>query len=121
MRCRWEIIVRTFSPARNFDGLGFLAGWGESVEQSGEYRIAAARDVVWRGLNDADVLAKCIDGCQSMEKLSDTQFDTSVKAKIGPVSTNAVKKLSAIFRATPSMRRDQAWAMADVELSSSRF
>ncbi len=56
------------------------------MEQSGEYRIAATRDVVWQGLNDADVLAKCIDGCQSMTKTTETQFDATVKAKIGPVS-----------------------------------
>ncbi|MCZ6641146.1 MAG: carbon monoxide dehydrogenase subunit G [Gammaproteobacteria bacterium] len=56
------------------------------MEQSGEYRINAGRDVVWQSLNDADVLAKCIDGCQSMTRVSDTQFDTTVKAKIGPVS-----------------------------------
>ena len=56
------------------------------MEQSGEYRINAALDVVWRGLNDVDVLARCIDGCQSMVKQSDERFDASVKAKIGPVS-----------------------------------
>lgn len=56
------------------------------MEQSGEYRIDAALDVVWRGLNDADLLARCIDGCQSMVRVSDEQFDASVKARIGPVS-----------------------------------
>ena len=56
------------------------------MEQSGEYHIAATRDLVWRGLNDADVLAKCIDGCQSMTKVSSEQFDTTVKVKIGPLS-----------------------------------
>lgn len=56
------------------------------MEQSGEYRIDAALDVVWHGLNDADLLARCIDGCQSMVKVSDEQFDASVKARIGPVS-----------------------------------
>jgi carbon monoxide dehydrogenase subunit G len=56
------------------------------VEQSGEYRIAAARATVWQGLNDPDVLARCIDGCQSMTKTSNEQFDAVVKVKIGPVS-----------------------------------
>ncbi len=66
--------------------MGILALLGETVEQSGEYQIAATRDLVWRGLNDADVLAKCIDGCQSMTKVSNEQFDTTVKVKIGPMS-----------------------------------
>jgi len=42
--------------------------------------------MVWRGLNDPEVLARCIDGCLSMEKTSPEQFDAVVKARIGPVS-----------------------------------
>ncbi len=56
------------------------------MEQTGEYRIQAGLDEVWAGLNDPEVLARCIDGCQTMEKVSDERFDASVKAKIGPVS-----------------------------------
>jgi len=61
-------------------------GTASKVEQTGEYRIAAARSVVWRGLNDPEMLARCIDGCLSMEKTSPEQFDAVVKARIGPVS-----------------------------------
>jgi len=56
------------------------------VEQAGEYRVQAGLEEVWSGLNDPDVLARCIDGCQAMEKVADDRFDTSVKARIGPVS-----------------------------------
>ena len=56
------------------------------MEQAGEYRIEAGLDEVWAGLNDPEILARCIDGCQSMEKVSDERFDTSVKARVGPVS-----------------------------------
>jgi len=56
------------------------------VQQTGEYRIAAARDTVWRALNDPQILARCIDGCQSMTKVADDAFTTSIKAKVGPVS-----------------------------------
>lgn len=56
------------------------------MEQTGEYRIQAGLQTVWEGLNDPDVLARCIAGCQSMEKLGDDRFQTSVKAKVGPVS-----------------------------------
>jgi carbon monoxide dehydrogenase subunit G len=55
------------------------------VEQTGEYRIAASRDAVWAALNDPTVLARCIDGCQSMEKTAPDQFDATVKAQVGPV------------------------------------
>jgi len=56
------------------------------VEQTGEYRIAAGLETVWRGLNDPEILSRCIDGCQSMEQAGDNEFVASVKAKIGPVS-----------------------------------
>ena len=56
------------------------------MEQAGEYRIAATRIEVWHALNDPDVLAQCIDGCQSMEKISDEKFEARVKARVGPVS-----------------------------------
>ena len=56
------------------------------MEQFGEYRISAARAMVWEGLNDPEVLGRCIQGCLSMERTSDEQFDASVKAKVGPVS-----------------------------------
>ena len=56
------------------------------MEQIGEYRVQAALDDVWSGLNDPDTLARCIDGCLAMKKVTDHRFETSVKARIGPVS-----------------------------------
>lgn len=55
------------------------------MEQSGEYRIAATRDEVWTALNDPEVLARCLDGCQTMEKVGDDEFAARIKAKVGPV------------------------------------
>lgn len=55
------------------------------MEQTGEYRIAAGRDEVWTALNDPDVLARCLAGCQAMEKVADDRFDARIKAKVGPV------------------------------------
>ena len=56
------------------------------MQQTGEYRIGAPRVAVWEALNDPEVLARCIDGCQSMERAGDGAFAARVKAKIGPVS-----------------------------------
>ena len=52
---------------------------------SGEYRIAAPREQVWRALNEPDVLRRAIPGCQSIEKVSDTEMTATVVAKVGPV------------------------------------
>jgi uncharacterized protein len=66
------------------------------MQQSGEYRIGAPREAVWRALNDPDILAQCIEGCQSMEKVGEDAFKAAVKAKVGPVSAlfNAEVKLA---------------------------
>jgi len=56
------------------------------LEQSGEYRIGASREVVWAALNDPDLLGECIEGCQRVDKLDDEHFDVAVKARIGPVN-----------------------------------
>ena len=56
------------------------------MELSGEHRIGAPRDIVWQALNDPDMLARAIPGCQAIEQESDTAFTAKVKTKIGPVS-----------------------------------
>jgi len=55
------------------------------MEMTGEFRIAAPRQRVWEGLNDPEVLKQCIPGCQTLEKLSDTEFNGKVVASVGPV------------------------------------
>lgn len=63
------------------------------MEQTGEYRIAAGRQRVWDALNDPDVLARCIAGCESMAKIADDVYQAAVKAKIGPVSATFAAEL----------------------------
>jgi carbon monoxide dehydrogenase subunit G len=55
------------------------------MEIKGEYQIDAPREAVWQALNDPEMLAQCIPGCESLEKLSDTEFAAKVTAAIGPV------------------------------------
>ncbi|HBT41565.1 MAG TPA: carbon monoxide dehydrogenase [Rhodospirillaceae bacterium] len=48
-------------------------------------RIAASREAVFAALNDPEILAKAIPGCESLDKVSDTEFAAVVTAKVGPV------------------------------------
>lgn len=57
-----------------------------TMEFSGEYRIPAPPQAVWNALNDPAVLQACIAGCKSLEKISDTEFASTVAVKVGPVS-----------------------------------
>ncbi|MBB6306938.1 SRPBCC family protein [Xanthobacter tagetidis] len=56
------------------------------MDMTGEQRIPAPRDAVWRALNDPEVLKACIPGCQELNKLSDTEMTATVVLKVGPVS-----------------------------------
>jgi carbon monoxide dehydrogenase subunit G len=55
------------------------------MDMTGEYRIPASRETVWKALNDPVVLKQCIPGCEELEKKSDTEFAAKVTAKVGPV------------------------------------
>jgi carbon monoxide dehydrogenase subunit G len=57
-----------------------------ALEMTGEYELPQKREVVWKALNDPAILEKCIPGCETLEKTSDTAFQATVKLKIGPVS-----------------------------------
>jgi len=56
------------------------------MDMTGERRIPAPRQVVWQKLNDPEVLKASIPGCDSLEKLSDTDMKATAAVKIGPMS-----------------------------------
>ncbi len=64
------------------------------MEMTGEYKIAAPRSKVWEALNDPETLAKCIPGCQELNKDSDTELSATVKSKVGPVSATFTGKVT---------------------------
>ena len=51
----------------------------------GQFRIPAPREDVFRALNDPDVLARTIPGCQALEKKTNTEYTATVVAMVGPV------------------------------------
>jgi|EP01133_Synstelium_polycarpum_P026274 carbon monoxide dehydrogenase subunit G len=55
------------------------------MDMTGEERIAAPREAVWKALNDTEVLKACIPGCESLERISDTELEATVGVKLGPV------------------------------------
>jgi carbon monoxide dehydrogenase subunit G len=55
------------------------------MELTGETLIPAPRQRVWEALNDPEILRQSITGCESIEKLSDTELTAKVTAKVGPV------------------------------------
>jgi hypothetical protein len=56
------------------------------MDMTGERRIAAPRQAVWQALNDPAVLKASIPGCESLDKLSDTEMQATAAVKVGPMS-----------------------------------
>src|SRR5216684_4389837 len=64
------------------------------MEMHGERRIPAPRAEVWARLNDPETLKACIPGCETVEKLSDTEFTAKVVARVGPVKASFSGKVT---------------------------
>ena len=60
------------------------------MELTGDILIAAPREKVWAGLNDPEVLVRCIPGCEAMEATSPTERTARVAVKVGPVRARFV-------------------------------
>ncbi|MEQ1610043.1 MAG: carbon monoxide dehydrogenase subunit G [Hyphomonadaceae bacterium] len=56
------------------------------MDMTGEQRIPASREAVWKALNDPEILRVCIPGCQRLEKTSDTDLSAIAVIKVGPIS-----------------------------------
>jgi carbon monoxide dehydrogenase subunit G len=63
------------------------------MEMIGEQLIPVSQDKVWRGLNDPEVLKACIAGCESIEKVSDSEYKVVIVAAVGPVRAKFSGKL----------------------------
>lgn len=58
------------------------------MELNGDVNIAASRQRVWAALNDPQVLARCIEGVETLERVtgdSGERFEGKMNAKVGPV------------------------------------
>ena len=60
------------------------------MEMQGERLINAPRQVIWDALNDATTLKNCLPGCDRLEKVSESAFEATITAKVGPVKTTFV-------------------------------
>jgi carbon monoxide dehydrogenase subunit G len=56
-----------------------------AMTMTGDAVLPAERQRVWAALNDPAVLKACIPGCQELDKVSDTEFQATVRAAVGPV------------------------------------
>jgi len=55
------------------------------MDMKGEFRIPLPQDVVWRALNDTEILKTSIPGCDELIRESDTVLKGRISAAVGPV------------------------------------
>ncbi|HET9018215.1 MAG TPA: carbon monoxide dehydrogenase subunit G [Acetobacteraceae bacterium] len=75
------------------------------MDMTGERRIPAPREKVWAALNDPEVLKASIPGCESLEKLSDTDLKATAAVKIGPIAARFTGKVQLLDLDPPSSYR----------------
>jgi carbon monoxide dehydrogenase subunit G len=55
------------------------------MDMTGEHRINLPQALVWKALNDAEILKASIPGCEELVRESETSFKGRVAASVGPV------------------------------------
>ena len=77
------------------------------MDMTGERRIPAPRQKVWDALNDPAVLKACIPGCESLEKIGDTDLKATASVKIGPIAARFTGKVQLVDLDPPNSYRIQ--------------
>ena len=63
------------------------------MDMTGEQRIPLPRQQVWEALNNPEILKACIAGCESIDRVTDTEYKVAMTAAIGPVKAKFAGKL----------------------------
>jgi len=58
------------------------------MKLSGSYKLNVKKEVVWKALNDANILKQCIPGCESFDKEGDNTFNAFATNQIGPMNAS---------------------------------
>ena len=86
------------------------------MKLAGSYKLNVKKEIVWKSLNDANILKKCIPGCDSFEKIDDLSFNASATNQIGP--------MNATFSGTvtlTNMQENQGYTLSGEGQSSVGF
>ena len=56
------------------------------MKLTGSYKLNLKKEVVWKALNNPDILKKCIPGCENFDKKNNTHFSVTATNQIGPMN-----------------------------------
>ena len=64
------------------------------MEMKGEQLVPAPQADTWAALNDPEILKACVPGCESIERITDTEYTVMMTARVGPVAAKFKGKLT---------------------------
>ena len=64
------------------------------MEITGQQLIPQPQQKTWDAICDPAVLQQCIPGCETMVKASESEFDLTMSAKVGPVSAKFKSRIT---------------------------
>ena len=56
------------------------------MKLTGSYKMNVKKEIVWKALNDSNILKQCIPGCESFDKESKNVFNATATNQIGPMN-----------------------------------
>ena len=64
------------------------------MKLEGSYKLKVKKEVIWKALNNPEILKKCIPGCEIFEKESNTVFNVTATNQIGPMNATFTGKVN---------------------------
>ena len=56
------------------------------MKLTGSYKLNLKKEVIWKALNDPNILKQCIPGCENFDKKNNTHFSVTATNQIGPMN-----------------------------------
>jgi len=56
------------------------------MKLDGSYKLNVKKEIVWKALNNPNILKQCIPGCEKFEKETETIFNATATNQIGPMN-----------------------------------
>jgi carbon monoxide dehydrogenase subunit G len=75
------------------------------MDLSGSYVFAAARETVWSLLNDPQVIAGCLPGCERLEPIGTDQYRAALRVAVAADSGQSTGTVSILDKKPPQSYR----------------
>ena len=86
------------------------------MKLTGSYKMDVKNEVVWKALNDSNILKQCIPGCESFDKESENVFNATATNQIGPMNATFLGEIKL-----SNMKANQSYTLSGEGQSSVGF